>query len=167
MGRSRLPAECPRLRTSRHGSSMNKTGRIVVVAVLALAVVGILIAKHRSRPGTTLRGGLEPDGTPLLLDLGAGKCTACTMMEGVLAELEQAFAGSLRVRMIDVSQRPGAKEEFGLRMIPTQIFYDGEGRELFRHEGFLGREAILEKWGELGVKLVPAVRDGEGSAAEE
>jgi thioredoxin 1 len=36
-------------------------------------------------------------------------------------------------------------------MIPTQIFFDAEGRELFRHTGFLAKEDILAKWKELGV----------------
>jgi thioredoxin 1 len=38
-------------------------------------------------------------------------------------------------------------------VIPTQIFYNAEGKELFRHVGFFGKEDILAKWKELGVKL--------------
>jgi thioredoxin 1 len=38
-------------------------------------------------------------------------------------------------------------------MIPTQIFYAADGRELARHEGFIGRDEILAKWRELGVSL--------------
>jgi thioredoxin 1 len=38
-------------------------------------------------------------------------------------------------------------------MIPTQIFYDASGEELFRHTGFFSKEYILAKWKELGVKL--------------
>jgi thioredoxin 1 len=38
-------------------------------------------------------------------------------------------------------------------VIPTQIFYDAAGRELFRHEGFFGKDDILAKWKELGVSL--------------
>jgi thioredoxin 1 len=146
---------------------MSKTGRIIVVVVLALAVAGILVARHRRQSGAALSGGLEPNGLPLLLDLGAGKCTACSMMEDVLAGLEQEFSGSLRVRMIDVSQHPGAKEAFGIRMIPTQIFYDGEGQELFRHEGFMGRVAILEKWKEFGIRLAPGSLVEAGSVTAE
>jgi len=50
----------------------------------------------------------------------------------------------------------------GIRIIPTQIFFDAEGNELFRHEGFFAREDILAKWKELGVQLVeesPAARE--------
>jgi thioredoxin 1 len=38
-------------------------------------------------------------------------------------------------------------------MIPTQIFFDTAGKELFRHEGFFAREDILLKWKELGVDI--------------
>ncbi len=38
-------------------------------------------------------------------------------------------------------------------MIPTQIFYAADGKELFRHTGFYGREEILGKWKELGYEF--------------
>ncbi len=38
-------------------------------------------------------------------------------------------------------------------MIPTQIFYDADGKERFRHVGFFGKDDILAKWKELGVNL--------------
>jgi thioredoxin 1 len=38
-------------------------------------------------------------------------------------------------------------------VIPTQIFYDADGRDLFRHVGFFAKEDILAKWKELGVEL--------------
>ena len=40
--------------------------------------------------------------------------------------------------------------------MPTQIFYDSSGKELFRHEGFYSKEDILGKWNELGVDLTTA-----------
>jgi len=40
-----------------------------------------------------------------------------------------------------------------VEMIPTQIFLDASGKELFRHTGFFGKEDILAKWKELGVDL--------------
>jgi len=146
---------------------MNKTGRIIVVTVLALAVAGVLVVKHRKRSHLAWRVGSLPKGLPLLVDLGAGKCTACKMMEDVVEGLEQEFAGSLRVRMIDVSEVPEAKQEYGIRMIPTQIFYDAVGKELFRHEGFMGRTAILEKWEELGIRIGDGASERAGSSGDD
>jgi len=38
-------------------------------------------------------------------------------------------------------------------LIPTQVFFAADGSELFRHEGFFGRDDILAKWRELGVEI--------------
>jgi thioredoxin 1 len=57
------------------------------------------------------------------------------------------------VVFIDVWKNEGEGARHGIRVIPTQIFYDAKGKELFRHEGFFSKEAILAKWKELGVEL--------------
>jgi thioredoxin 1 len=48
---------------------------------------------------------------------------------------------------------PDAGKPYSIEMIPTQIFFDASGKELFRHTGFFGKEDILAKWKELGVEL--------------
>ena len=90
---------------------------------------------------------------PKLLDLGAGKCIPCKMMAPILEELKKEYAGRMEVVFIDVWQNPDAGKQYGIEVIPTQIFYDAEGKELFRHVGFFGKEDILGKWKELGVDL--------------
>ncbi|MBP7937635.1 MAG: thioredoxin family protein [Phycisphaerae bacterium] len=90
---------------------------------------------------------------PRLVDIGAGKCIPCKRMAPILAELKKEFAGRMEVEFIDVWEKPDAGYPYQIRMIPTQIFYDASGKELFRHEGFYGREDILGKWKELGVDL--------------
>ena len=75
------------------------------------------------------------------------------MMAPILEELKSEYAGKLQVVFIDVWQNPDASKEHGINMIPTQLFFDAEGKELFRHEGFFSKEDILNKWKELGVEL--------------
>ena len=87
---------------------------------------------------------------PKLLDLGAGKCIPCKMMAPILDEMKETFAGQLDVEFIDVWEDQSVGAKYGIRMIPTQIFYDAAGTELFRHEGFFAREDMLAKWQELG-----------------
>jgi thioredoxin 1 len=95
----------------------------------------------------------KPVKLPRLVDLGAGKCIPCKMMAPVLDGLEKDFTGKLEVVFIDVWKNPGEGEKYNIRVIPTQIFYSPEGKELFRHEGFYAREDILAKWKELGFEL--------------
>jgi len=90
---------------------------------------------------------------PKLLDLGADKCIPCKMMAPILEELKREYAGRLEVEFIDVWKNPDAGQRYGIQMIPTQIFYDAEGRERARHVGFIGKDDILAKFRELGVEL--------------
>jgi len=90
---------------------------------------------------------------PRLVDLGAAKCIPCKMMTPILEDLKKGYEGRMDVEFIDVWKSPDAGKEYGIKIIPTQILYSAEGRELFRHEGFFGKEDILAKWKELGVDL--------------
>lgn len=143
--------------------------------VMALAIVGVLVAKNAWKNRATASAPApivapaagEATGTnaavpetvsqtkalPRLVDLGAGKCIPCKMMAPILDDLKKTYAGKMDVQFIDVWENPDAGESYGIRVIPTQIFYDAAGKELFRHEGFFAREDILGKWKELGVDL--------------
>ena len=90
---------------------------------------------------------------PLLVDLGAAKCIPCKMMAPILEDLKKGYEGRMDVEFIDVWKSPDSGKDYGVKIIPTQIFYSAEGKELFRHEGFLGKEDILAKWKELGVDI--------------
>ena len=87
---------------------------------------------------------------PKLVDLGAKKCIPCKMMAPILEALTSEYAGRMEVEFIDVWENAAAGEKYDIRSIPTQIFYSPEGKELFRHEGFLSKADILAKWSEFG-----------------
>lgn len=96
----------------------------------------------------------EPEqALPMLIDFGAGQCATCKMMDVVLDELAQAYSGKLAIRFVDAKKDTEQAEQYKIRMIPTQVFLDAKGNELFRHEGFMPKEDILKKWTELGVDL--------------
>jgi thioredoxin 1 len=95
----------------------------------------------------------KPASLPRLLELGADRCVPCKMMQPVLAELRQEYAGKLQVDFIDVWKDPSAGEPYGIQTIPTQILYDANGTERFRHSGFYPKDEILAKFHELGIAL--------------
>jgi thioredoxin 1 len=92
-------------------------------------------------------------GVPRLVDLGADKCIPCKLMAPILEQLKKDFAVKLQVDFIDVWKNPTEAPKYGVKIIPTQIFFAPDGKELFRHEGFFSREDILGKWKELGFTL--------------
>ena len=129
--------------------------KILIVAALAVTVVAAVALKQgksESERRRWRRSGPRA-ALPRLVDLGAGKCIPCKQMAPILEELKKEYAGRMEVEFIDVWKNPDAGKAYGVEMIPTQIFYDASGTELFRHTGFFGREDILGKWKELGVEL--------------
>ncbi len=156
---------------------------IIIVALLVIAVVAVVGIKNRKYETAVSPGCAEgactlpipqekmmPESaiteapvakTPLpkLLDLGAGKCIPCKIMAPILDEMTETFSGQLDVEFIDVWEDQTVGAKYGIRMIPTQIFFDAEGKELFRHEGFYAREDIIAKWQELGVELTEPTAD--------
>ena len=108
-----------------------------------------------ARLAATNAPAAPPDmqGLPKLLDLGAGKCIPCKMMAPILEQMKTEYAGTLTVEFIDVWKNPDAGKQYGIEVIPTQIFFDAGGKELFRHIGFYSKADILAKWKELGVDL--------------
>ena len=91
-------------------------------------------------------------GMVTMVDLGAKKCIPCKMMAPILEKLEKAYAGRAAVVFLDVWEDQKPAHRFSIRGIPTQIFFDKKGREVYRHEGFLGEEEIVRRFKEMGVK---------------
>jgi len=91
-------------------------------------------------------------GLVTLADLGATECIPCKMMAPILRELAREYEGKAAVIFIDVWKNPAPAKQARIRVIPTQIFYDKEGREVGRHEGFLDKKSIVAAFEKLGVK---------------
>lgn len=161
------------------GSPWKGSGKWIWI-ILALAIVAVFLAKSPClcRPskaanqaavatlsntstavkvvvvqGVNATPADQTKALPKLVDLGATKCIPCKMMAPILEDLKKTYVGKLDVQFIDVWENPDAGKEYGINLIPTQIFYDATGKELFRHEGFFAKEDILTKWKELGVDL--------------
>ena len=168
---------------------MNNLGKLIVVVALIAAVGTVIAFKSQKAEPTASQepqagsSSAGPSGSeqmqaksgetlapPKLVDLGAETCIPCKMMAPILEELRTEFKSRLDVVFIDVRENPDQAKEYGIKLIPTQIFYDGAGKELFRHEGFYSKEDILGKWKEFGFdfttkkadafnRLEPAIAD--------
>lgn len=131
---------------------MSKKVKLIVLLAVLLAVAGALLLKQRaaSAVGAQTVDSAQSSAVPRLVDLGADKCIPCRMMAPILDELRTTYQGRLEVVFIDVWKDNSAGEKYGISSIPTQIFYDENGGELYRHVGFISKADILAKWSELG-----------------
>jgi thioredoxin 1 len=126
--------------------------KVLIVAALAVAAGAVLYVKQR--PSTEPKNTPETSPPlPRLVDLGSDKCQSCLAMVPVLKQLTSEYEGRLEVLFIDVWKKPEEAERYGVQLIPTQIFFDTGGKELFRHEGFFSKEDILAKWKDLGFEF--------------
>ncbi len=147
---------------------MKTPAKIAIVALVAFAAIAAFALKNKTAsdrhtsnaaaPGAPSRG-TEQVGAPLdaklprLLDLGADKCVPCKMMKPILDDLKKNYSHAFITEFIDVWENRDDGRKYGIEAIPTQIFFDADGKELFRHTGFYGKEDILGKWKELGADL--------------
>ncbi len=95
---------------------------------------------------------LPVEGMVTMIDLGAKKCIPCKMMAPILQKMEKQYDGRAAIVFIDVWEHREQARRFGIRAIPTQIFYDSDGKEVSRHVGFMSEADIVKTLSKLGVK---------------
>jgi thioredoxin 1 len=125
------------------------------INVLAITVLFIWLTL--AIPGSAVLFGAETMQVPVkgkvtMVDLGAKKCIPCKMMAPILERMEKRYAGKAAIIFLDVWQDPKPAHHFGIRTIPTQIFFDKKGKEVYRHMGFMSEEDIVAQLQSMGVK---------------
>lgn len=93
---------------------------------------------------------MRRSGKPSLIDFGATGCRPCDMMEPILEELKEEYAGVINVEFINVRENQILGARYGISSIPVQVFFDKDGREVYRHTGFLAKDKILAELSKMG-----------------
>lgn len=107
----------------------------------------------------SLKPGLSDRVT--MIDLGASECVPCKMMAPILEELEKEYAGIADIIYIDIRENPAEGRNYRIQAIPTQIFFDSDGKEVSRHVGFMDKQQIIETLTDLG-----AIRPAPGPSPD-
>jgi thioredoxin 1 len=110
--------------------------------VLLLFISLLLLPVAEGRAAETIA---PVPGMVTMVDLGARSCIPCKMMAPILEELEKEYQGKAAIIFIDVWQNEDEGKRFAVSMIPTQIFFDRSGKEVYRHTGFLEKQAIVDR----------------------
>jgi len=124
---------------------MHHLKSIIIALTLAVLVSSLIPAAWAGPPEVPVKGMVT------LVDLGAGACIPCKMMAPILEKLEKVYRGKAAIVFVDVWKNPTGAEPFKIRVIPTQIFYDKKGKEVYRHEGFMSEKDIVAVLTKLGV----------------
>ena len=116
------------------------------ITACTLALSGVAHAEDMKLTDVPVRGMVT------MLDLGAGSCIPCKMMEPILKRVEKRYKGKAAVVFIDLRYHREQAARFQVRAIPTQVFFDRDCKEIYRHVGFMSEEAIVEQLGKMGVQ---------------
>jgi len=119
---------------------------LLLCGVFFLANASILSADPGKPPEVPVKGMVT------MVDLGANSCVPCKMMAPILEKLEKDYKDRAAIVFLDVWKDPDLAKRFGIKVIPTQIFYDKEGKEVYRHVGFMSENAIVTQLKNLGVQ---------------
>lgn len=93
---------------------------------------------------------MRRSGKPSLIDFGATGCRPCDMMAPILEELKEEYTGVLNVEFINVRKSQILGARYGISSIPVQVFFDKDGREVYRHTGFFAKDQILAELSKMG-----------------
>ena len=108
----------------------------------------------RAEDGREKLPDVPTKGMVTMLDLGAKKCIPCKLMAPILEKLKKAYEGKASIVFIDVWEHQDQVKIHRLTAIPTQIFFDEHGKEVYRNVGFMSEEAILRQLEKMGVSQV-------------
>ena len=126
---------------------------IVCLAALVLLVGSVIVRAEDF-------SNLPTQGRVTLIDLGAKTCIPCKMMAPILTKLEKTYDGRADIVFIDVKEHRDQAQRFKIRAIPTQIFFNEKGEEVYRHVGFLKEDFIVKKLMKMGVEAPGLENEG-------
>jgi len=125
--------------------------RILLVLVAIFSISGAAFEAGAAGSEPLIRKALT-SGKPTLVDFGASYCRPCKKMKPILEGLKKDYSDKANVLFVDVKEEQDMPEKYRVVMIPTQIFYDAQGKEVKRHMGFMDKDDILKTFRLMGVK---------------
>lgn len=90
------------------------------------------------------------------VELGSVRCIPCRQMQPVMKSVEKKYGSQIKVIFYDVWKEDQKKfsTQFGIKLIPTQVFLDEKGKEIMRHEGFFAEKEIDKFLQSKGLKVL-------------
>jgi thioredoxin 1 len=175
----------------RQKVKFSKNAGKIIIPVLIIAAIGIIWYMKNSNKTPTVAADnpafdlhvtdsldleqLKSYGLPIMIDFGADSCIPCKEMAPMLKELNEELRGKVIIKFVDVWKYQSLAKDYPISLIPTQVFYDKEGKPytpkdpetsqmkmynkkdtkkhvFTAHEGGMTKEQVLDVFKEMGVK---------------
>jgi thioredoxin 1 len=115
--------------------------------VLFCLVAGFLMLGQPWQTQTQASTGAQ--GKPAIYDFGRGMCYSCIEMGKILDSVKGKYGNHVEIRLIMAENDAAMFKEYKVMLIPTQVFLDGSGKEVFRHIGLFPEKDLVAKLKEL------------------
>lgn len=125
---------------------------IISVLLVLLIPGGLTASASPSDEHEEFLKNLPVRGTVTMIDLGKKTCTQCKMMAPIIEKLKIKYKGKAAIVFINLLEDPEQQYVYKLKALPTQIFFDKEGKEVYRHTGFMSEKAIVARLNKMGVE---------------
>jgi thioredoxin 1 len=136
---------------------MNNTESIssILIVSLLLGVTGVALSQSKATKAEAMDTVQTKNPVVTFVELGSVKCIPCRQMQPVMKAIEQKYGDQVNVVFHDVwkSDQYEYAEKYGIKLIPTQVFLDRNGKEFFRHEGFFPEAEIDKLLQKRGLKV--------------
>ena len=123
-----------------------------LVALFLLSITAVAAYAELPSTASATVNQVLVSGKPSVIDLGARTCIPCKKMAPILESLAKEYRGKANVLFIDVHDDNAAAERLKVRMIPTQVFFNAQGKEVNRHIGFMDKADIVNELKSAGLK---------------
>jgi thioredoxin 1 len=121
------------------------------IAIVIIAGICLCLLPAAWGTGAPVPAEVPVKGMITMIDLGAHSCIPCKLMAPIIEKLKKEYDGRAAIVFIDVWKDPNQTQKYGLKAIPTQIFFNEKGEEVYRHLGFMNEAAIVEQLKKMGV----------------
>jgi thioredoxin 1 len=132
------------------GYIVNRFFASACLGCISLLFVAVIMATGAAM--ATDFSAVPVKGVVTMIDLGATECIPCKLMAPIMAKMEKQYDGRAAIVFIDVWKHREQARRFAIRAIPTQIFFNENGKEVFRHVGFMSEAAIVNQLKKMGVE---------------
>jgi thioredoxin 1 len=137
---------------SRRKAMMKTFNTFKMLSFILLGTALLLSPAQKAFAEPAVLPEVPVKGMVTMVDFGAPFCAPCKAMAPFLEKLEKEYKGRAAIVVLDVGKAPKVCERYGITELPTQIFYNNEGKEILRHKGFMKEEDIVKQLKKMGVK---------------
>jgi len=126
---------------------------LIVSAIFCLLITTVFLPNaSASEEHENELKNLPVKGMVTMIALGKKNCTQCKIMAPILEKLRIKYKGKAAIVFINLLKDPEQQYRFRLKALPTQIFFNQAGEEIYRHTGFMGEKAIVAQLNKMGVE---------------